>query len=246
MAERFFKDRLWDALERSLRDQTPAFLGFFDEHQAKEAALALGKQPEGFISFFGGYLGAERVMLGFFPSFQEKKSCFPLRAITAVFPDNYSLSHRDVLGTVMSVGVQRETIGDILVEQGRVVLFCRSEIVSLLLQKIDTIGGVGVKLQEGAQEPLPPLASFLILNDTVSSPRLDCVVAVLARISRGSASELIKKELVSVNHTIIRSVSLEVKENDVLSIRGYGKFRIDSIGPPTRKQRLHFSVRKYI
>ena len=79
MAERLFKDRLWDALERSLRDQTPAFLGFFDEHQAKEAALALGKQPEGFISFFGGYLGAERVMLGFFPSFQEKKSCFPLR-----------------------------------------------------------------------------------------------------------------------------------------------------------------------
>ena len=118
MAERFFKDRLWDALERSLRDQTPAFLGFFDEHQAKEAALALGKQPEGFISFFGGYLGAERVMLGFFPSFQEKKSCFPLKAITAVFPDHYSLSHRDVLGTVMSVGVQRETIGDILVEQG--------------------------------------------------------------------------------------------------------------------------------
>lgn len=246
MAERFFHDRLWDAVERALRDLTPQFVGFLDEHQAKEAAAVLEKQPEGFLSFFGGYPGAERVMLGLFPSCPSDSALFPLKAVTANFPKNYSLSHRDILGTVMSLGVQRETVGDILVEQGRAVFFCRSEIAPLLLQEIDTIGGVGVKLQEGAQDPLPPLASFLVLNDTISSPRLDCIVAVLARTSRGTASELIKRELVSVNHAVARSVSLDVKENDVLSIRGYGKFRIDSIGPLTRKQRLRFSARKYI
>lgn len=246
MADRFFQDRLWDCFERAQRDKKPQFIGFLDEHQAKEAATALGTQPEGFLSFFGGYQGAERVLLGFFPSLQGEASLFPLDAVTASYPKNCSLSHRDVLGTIMSLGVQRETVGDILVEPGRIVFFCRREIAPLLLQEMETIGGVGVKLQKGMQEPLPPLASFLPINDTISSPRLDCIVAVLARTSRGTAAELIKKELVSINHTVTRSVNLEVKEEDVLSIRGHGKFRIDSIGPLTRKQRLRFSARKYI
>ena len=84
------------------------------------------------------------------------------------------------------------------------------------------------------------------ISDTISSPRLDCVVAVLARLSRGAAAAMIQRDLVSLNHTVTRSLSAEVRESDVLSIRGYGKFRVDSIGPLTKKQRLRFCARKYI
>ena len=246
MSDRFFQDRLRDAASRALRDNAPTFLGFFDEHQAKEAAAFLGARTPYSVAFYGGYPSAERVMVGFFPSSKIELSLFPITAITAEFPAEYSVSHRDVLGSLMALGLQRETLGDILVEPGRAVTFCRCEIAPLVLQELDTIGGVGVRLQKGAQEPLPPLASFLHINDTISSPRLDCIVAVLARTSRGAAAELIKKELVAVNHTSCRLGNIEIKEDDILSIRGYGKFRIDSIGPLTRKGRLRFCARKYI
>lgn len=150
-------------LEAKLRDAVriaergrPHFVGFLDERQAGVAQTIMRRTGFSNYLLWGGYAEAERVLFGAFPDYLE--ACpeeFPLETVTVSYRQCDSLTHRDFLGSLLSKGVVRETIGDILVEPGRAVLFARAEVTDFLLQQTDKIGRVGVKLSRGAQEPLP-------------------------------------------------------------------------------------------
>ena len=239
-------------LEAKVRDclrmaqRRPCFLGFLDESQRAQCQDLLKWEKGTSFLFWGGYDQAERTMLGFFPDYLEPSAQeFPLEAVTFRYRAGDKLSHRDFLGSFMALGVERDVLGDILVGEGCCVAFLRREMAPYFLDNIRKIGRVGVKASLGAEEPLPVRREFQELSGVVASARLDCLVGLLCRTSREKAAGLITAGAVQRNHWETYSQGERVEEGDVLSIRKYGKFIIDQLGPLTAKGRLSVKCRKY-
>ena len=239
--------KLQDAVQLCLFNNRAHFIGFLDEREAEFAKKVMSKSAFKNYMFWGGHDASERVVFGAFPDYMApEESSFPIMPITATFRNNDTLSHRDFLGALMSAGVNRDTLGDLLVEEGRCVLFVKAEVAEFILLQITKIGRVGVKLVKGMQEPLPQGKNFATFTDVVASARLDCMVAAAISTSREKASAMITAGMVMLNHVETVSVSAVVHDGDKLSVRGKGRFVLDQIGPVTKKGRLSIAGRKYI
>ena len=245
--EAWLRSRIEDTLSLCERRSAPSFLGFLDETEQQIARIALRHADPECISFWGGYEGAERCVLGCFPDFLPMTTdVFPLQRLVFRYRSERSLSHRDVLGTLLAHGIKRETIGDILCDDSLVVVFLREEIVPYIREQMVKIGGVGVKLLDDYDGPLPAARSYATIQDTIASARLDAIVKALTRTSREKAAQMIISGVVSLNHIVLTDVSAAVADGAVVSVRGYGRFIVDRIGPQTKKGRLILNARKCV
>ncbi len=228
------------------RTSTPKFMGFLRPEEATiVAATALKSGLK--HTFFGGYEDAERVFFGVFPDWCDiTHDLFPITALTITFREQDLLSHRHFLGTFMSLGITRESVGDILTEKGRAVAFFKKEVADYILSQLKKVSGAGVKAEEGFSLPLPGMSGFEEITDTVASARLDCVVAALLSVSRGTACEYISQKLVSVNSLCTEKGVKTVVSGDKITVKGKGKFLIESIDTFTKKKRLILKAKKYI
>lgn len=243
---RFFTAMLEDAVELCARRGRPAFTVFLTEAEQAASEPLMKRLGANFL-FWGGFDEAERRMLGIFPAYdQPDTGLFPMDSVTVSFRASESVDHRAVLGTLMAQGIERSCVGDILIESGRCVFFCRSTVTRALLADIDKIGGVGVKLSRGHSGPLPAAHGFRDISATVASARLDCVTAALAGVGRTQAEELITAGEVMIDSCICKKVSQPVSCGQKVTIRGKGKFIIDDLNTVTRKGRLVLSARKYV
>ena len=239
--------RLRDAERLAQSGGRPRFVGFLDERQAEYAKKIMSNLCCENYMLWGGYGGAERVVFGVFPDFAApEEEAFPVAALTASFRRCDTLTHRDFLGALLANGIERETLGDILVEEGRCAIFARSEIADFILTQTEKVGRVGVSIKAGMQEPLPEGRRFEEFSTVVASARLDCIVAAAVGESREKSCELIRAGLVMLDHEVTTSVSAPVSQGSKLSIRGKGRFVLDRLGPVTKKGRLSIAGRKYI
>ena len=246
MEQSLLVSRIKDAVRLSDTSATPKFVGFLRPEEVADVLSSVRLQGCRY-SFFGGFPDAERVYFGAFPDWCEPEDgYFPISALTFKFRESDTLSHRHFLGTFMSLGITRETVGDILIEKGRSVAFFSSDIVSFVKTQITKISGAGVAVTEGFSEPLPGHTGFSELSDTVASARLDCVVAALIGGSRSKAAELIEQKLVLLNSVCCDKTVKTVKNGDTVTVRSKGKFIIDSIDGKTKKDRLILKAKKYI
>ena len=228
------------------RRNRPVFTDFLTEAEQAAAESVMNRLHANYC-FWGGFEEADRRMLGVFPPYDEPVAeQFPIDGVTVSFRAADSVEHRSVLGTLMAQGIERACVGDILIESGRCVFFCRRTVTPALISDVAKMGGVGVKLSEGFEWPLPAAHRFMDLSTTVASARLDCVTSALAGVGRGRAEELIASGEVMINSVICKKVSQTVCEGDKLTVRGTGKFIIDDLGTVTRKGRLILSARKYV
>lgn len=238
------KDRVFDTANIAEKTNCPKFFGFLTEEQAIFAKRLLENQRFKF-DFFGGYSEAKRVMLCCLPDWADEAE-YPIVGITAVYRKTDILSHRDFLGSLMALGLKRETVGDILIEDGRAVIFLTDKAAKYVLCQVEKVGKVGVKLSLGFEEPLPKVGVLKEFTETVASERLDCVVSAVAGISRSLAVEKIEQSMVTVNSVIIEKPTRQVNEGDIISVRGKGKFIIDSVKDKTKKDRIILKYRKYV
>ncbi len=212
---------------------------------------------------FGGYDGAERKLAFFLPDFLSGFDGSPKEKAIEFYPDEFacairaikvvgsgyrSLSHRDHLGSLLSLGIERESLGDIVVlSDFEAVIFCTDAIFRFLLESVDRIASDKVTVTEfipdstfSAKKELMPI------NDTVASPRLDCVVAALTNLAREKAQTAIKNGLCSLDYLEELRPDREIIPPCTISVRGYGKFNVLSIGGETKRGRLRLSAEKYI
>lgn len=211
-----------------------------------EIALCVAKQFDCEPQLFGGYPGAQRQMLCLHPSFISVwEQDFPLEAIGFRYKKEYTLSHRDVLGTILSLGVKRETVGDILIGEGQAAAFVSSSIALPILTDMEKIGGVGVAITPGLPQDFQSKQSKQAFSAVVSSLRLDGVVAALTGESREKAQKLVLGGLVRINGRTEQKSAATVCIQDELSIRGYGKFQITN-QTDTKKGRIRISFFKFV
>lgn len=195
--------------------------------------------------FYGGYPDAERVMLGVFPGEEADRGDFPILPITISLPKLSALSHRDILGSLMALSITRESIGDILIEPRRAIVFLAPAAGELALSELSRIGSAGVVCERGADLSSLPEQQYSIIDSTVSAMRLDAVVAAFIQKSRQTATGLIAAGLVSKNGRLQDSQSARVDSGDKISVRGHGKALIHEKGP-SKKGRIRIEIRKYL
>ncbi|MDE7280218.1 MAG: RNA-binding protein, partial [Ruminiclostridium sp.] len=192
-------------------------------------------------SFYGGYADAARKI---FAADESADKDFPLSAITFFFRKQDSLTHRNFLGTLMSLGISRDLIGDIKVGQGEAVIFLSSAAVSLVLNEVTKIGKVGIRAEEGIRAEIPP-QEYEILSQTVSSLRADAVVSAVCGISREKSSSLIRSGSVVLSGVQLDIVSDNIEIGEIFSVKGYGKYILSEIGNTTKKGKVHITIKKY-
>jgi len=241
--EKAFLKRLEDL---SRAETVPRFSDFLTQRQV-DIALSYAEQAgRDNMMLYGGYPEAERKMLGVFPSYIEPSAeDFPLGAVTVSYREDSDISHRDILGSCMGLLITRESIGDIIVNDGGAVLFATQHIVGLIVGELVKIGRVGVRCEFRAGGEIHRNDSFDHLRGTVKSLRIDSLVSLLANTSREKGAVLIKADKVQKNHVSMYSVSAQFEAGDVITIRGYGKFVVDNIGNLTKKGRFPVEYKKY-
>lgn len=233
----FLLARVKDAIELSQSRNVPRFIGFLNEVQARYVA-DYAKSAHAKHCFFGGYDGAERTVFCALPDWADDSVEFPIAGVTVTYRKIDKLTHRDFLGTLMSFGITRESVGDILVEEGRAVLFVHQDILRYVTTQLEKVGGVGVVVTLGFQQPLPCVDDFKEIRTTVASARLDAIVAHLVGISRDKSVELVQSGRVFVNQIECQNPSKRILSGDHITIRQKGKFIIDSVDETTKKGRI--------
>lgn len=223
------------------------FSSFLNERQQLLAQEVIRRRRLTGWMLYGGYPDAVRRMAGFFPEWEQPDGGrFPLTAVTVHLPKGAEPSHRDVLGSLMALGIRRDCLGDIRISGRRCEVFAQDSVVGLILDELVKVGGYGVKCETGAPDDFAGEERFCELRGTVHSLRLDALVSVLTGLAREKGAALIKAELVRQNDRTAQSVSAEFCAGDVITIRGHGKYRVDEIGNPTKKGRLPLLCRKYM
>ena len=174
--------------------------------------------------------------------YDDIKPEFPVSALEFRYRNCDKLTHRDFLGDLMSLGIERETVGDILVEDGRTIVFIKSELKDYIVSQISKIGNVGVKISDADLSNLPKGRGTEDLSLVVSSLRLDNIVAAVTGLSREKTKSLIFAGNVSLNYIQTMNVSQLVAEGDVLIIRGKGKYILNAVMGETKKGRIRISL----
>ncbi|MBQ4226482.1 MAG: RNA-binding protein [Oscillospiraceae bacterium] len=235
-----------DMAEDSSRTNRQRFSQFLDERQAMLAESMLSAGRTALFRFFGGYEGAHRVMLCVYPDeySEPENSDFPMKAVTYTYRKQDKPTHSQFLGTLMSRGITRATVGDIIVSEGRTVVFvCESAVRDA--EDIGRVARIGVTSSVSDSADISSADSFEEIKTVVSSPRLDCIVSAVSGLSREKAAALIKGEGAEVNYCQVCSPDVRLKDGDIFSVRGKGKYIFDGIGGTTKKNRIYITLRKY-
>ena len=246
--DRLLLARILDKYEQMERRNAPAATGFLSPREAAmaEALLHTAGVRTGF-RFDGGYEGAERTILQFLPDWAEGGEA-ELVFLRASFRDPMaSLTHRDLLGSLMALGVERNRVGDILVSPHSADIVAAPSLRDFFLREWESAGRTRLTVTEiGRADLLVPAAQVKVIRDTAASLRLDTVTAAAFSLSRGEAAEQIAAGRLSVNHLPCRKGDRLLSPGDLLSLRGGGRARLAEVGGPTRKGRLSIVIERYL
>ncbi len=206
--------------------------------------------------YFGGYDEAERTVAFFIPSmfniesiekyFYENPDDCPF-CLIKISKDRFStLSHRDYLGSIMALGVKRETIGDIIVADDCAYVFALKSVCGYLCENLTKAGRGTLKCEICSINDFSPKETETeTVFASVASLRLDNVVSSAFNLSRTNSSLAIKSGLVYINSVQIMKNDFIIKEKDKIVLRGRGKVILDEIIGENKKGRIHINLKKY-
>ena len=211
--------------------------GRFVTGEERSLALRAAREARVAASFDGGWPDAERVQVCFHPAWAEAE--FTAVWLEVRWAAKFArVEHRDLLGSLMALGMDRAFFGDLIALEDRAYLLCMPEVAARLPVEWNQAGNVPIKVRALEEAPAiePPKGDFL--RDTVASLRLDCILASGMKTSRSRAAEIIRMGAVAVDHMIEERIDRLLEAGQLLSVRGFGRIRLLEVGNPTRKDRL--------
>lgn len=211
--------------------------GRFVTGEERAMAVHAAREARVDVSFDGGWPDAERVQVCFHPAWAEAEftACWLEIRWAAKFAH---VEHRDLLGSLMALGMDRAFFGDLIALEDRAYLLALPEVAARLPMEWDKAGNVPIKVTLLEEPPViaPPKGDML--RDTVASLRLDCILSAGMKTSRGRAAEIIRTGAVAVDHMPEERTDRILEAGQLLSIRGFGRIRLSEVGDRTRKDRL--------
>lgn len=221
---------------------------------------------------FGGYDSAERQMAAFLPEdalslrgryqqeftnftnnseispdavfFVEKIAVLRISPLYEKFADE--LTHRDYLGAVMSLGLERGKVGDILIDRSNALIFIDKKLKDFIKEELTRIRHTSVLVSEESWNDFRYTQKVQEIKGTVASVRLDALLSLAFSSSRSKLTGLIEAGKVFVNGRLTTSNGYQIKEQDIISVRGMGKFKYVERLSVTKKNRIYVLIHKYI
>ncbi len=245
----FIKKRLRELADRSFHEHRYLYSDFLSLY-----GLSAFHEISQELSFaapfvFGGCKEAERCMVRFGSEelfgYEEP---FPIRILSirpAMAKYAQSLSHRDFLGSVIGLGLEREKLGDIFVKENEACMFVQEGVADYIAEQLTTVKHTNVRvtfLSDVPEGMMPKLSEKSVL---VSSNRIDGILSKLYGISREEAGRLIKNGCVFFDGKTVTKSTVSPASGQVVSVRGYGRFIFDGEGNRTKKDKLHLHLRVY-
>lgn len=232
--------RAEDLARRCERSGTVTSTGFLTPAEQYRIKQRLGSNALCRIVFSGGAEGCERAAAFFLPDYMEKEDFDAAEYIRAIELTAHfgAPGHRDYMGALLAMGIGREWMGDIWVEENRAYVFCLPSVLRHLLS-LDKVGRCGVTAREIAPADVPARQlSTKSKSFSVMSMRLDAVTGGMFDISRTEAAKQIGAGNVNLNYEQCLKPDCPVREGDIVSLKGAGKGTVSGTGGTSRKGRL--------
>lgn len=248
-SENLLKSRLKDLAQKSYQSNVYTYTGFLSL-----AELGDFYEMERELSFVpytqsGGYPGAERAMLRFgseeLLGYAEEFpiTCIKIEPRMQKFADD--LSHRDFLGALMNLGIERSTLGDIVLEENTGYLFCTETIAPFILEQLIKIKHTNVRCAAAETVPVQKEEDLEEIKIQITSERIDAVIARVYRLSRSESMEQFRQKKIFVNGRLCENNSYSLKEKDAVTVRGYGKFIFSGNQSYSKKGKINAVVLLY-
>lgn len=226
--------RFNELYNRANQNYYPVFSDFLNLEE--QSVLAKSYLP---CVLYGGYEGAERVVAGFGDNVCEQDfpiRCVEIKPVNKKFADK--LSHRDFLGGLMNLGIKRELLGDIIIFENSAYLFCLDKISNYIKDNLSRVRHTTVEVNEVDAPPVKAVEPKGAEEMVIASLRVDVAVCQVYNLSRNECAKLFETEKVFINSRKLESRSYQLKEGDMVSVRGYGRFQFVSVVRKTKKDRL--------
>ena len=245
----FFLKRIRELANLSYQRDIVTFSDFLNLNEQNMVSSLKQQFPQVVMETFGGYDNAERQMVAFHPdalafTWEYPIDCLKIEPKAIKFSEN--LSHRDYMGALLNLGVDRSVIGDIIVQEKAAWFFCQSKMTEFFLENLCRVRHTHIlitKVNDPEEFPHPNLES---INGTCASVRLDSLIALAFKASRSSMVSYIESGQVFVNGKLITSNGYEPKEGDIVSVRGKGRFIFDGVSHQTKKGRCGVHILLYV
>ena len=209
---------------------------------AEQALLPQAARGEA-CCLFGGWESAERRIACFGEAAEVSAPiiCLRISPLSAKFAEE--LGHRDYLGALMSLGVRREVLGDIILSEGSAYLFCLDSISDFIIAELSQIRRTSVRCEAVEALPKTAMPTSEEKEVVVSSVRLDALVSSVWSLSRSEGQELISQGKVFINGRETASAAASPVEGDIISVRGLGRFQYCGVARETKKGRIRVTVK---
>lgn len=250
--DRILLSHLLDKQRQSQQQSRLVATWFLDLRQQQLCSRALEMAGAQGAVLAGGHPQAERRTMVFLPEYWESIEDVPQDGLPFVALEIASrwptpLTHRDYLGALMGLGIRREMLGDILMQEEGCQLVVMEELGDFICQSLEKVGNASVNCQQIPLDQLePPQQQVKILRDTVASLRLDAVLTVAFNLSRGDAAEAVRRGMVQVEGVVQQKPDRLVEQGARISLRGKGKAILAQVGGLSKKGRINLEVHRLL
>ncbi len=235
-----FIDMATDWIKQCEDQYTPVLTPFLDPRQFYILETLVGKSNEIHLFSYGGYEAAERKRAFVCPAyFEPRQEDFEISLYEIHYPTKFAtLSHGKILGTLLSSGLKRTYFGDIISDGESWQFFVDETMGNYVTSQVNKIGHISVRIEEKMYTGLlVPKDSWTIINDTVSSMRVDTLLSSVFNVSRQRAKQMIESGKVKVNWTQMDRSDFPLDLLDIVSVRGYGRLQIQEIEGKSKKDK---------
>ncbi len=244
------KRRVLDLANRCYQQNIYTFSGFLNAAEVSDVYTM--ERELDFVPWklFGGTEGCERQMLRFGSEetlgYEEEFpiSCVVIRPSAPKFAED--LSHRDFLGALMNLGIERDVLGDIIVREAVGYVFCEDAMAAYLAEHITQVRHTSMSTEITKECPKQAAPQFAEEEFVVSSNRCDAVVAKAYKLSRTQSTDLFRAGKIFVNGRQYDRNSGILKNGDIVSVRGFGKFVFRGFLQATKKGRIRVGIARYV
>lgn len=245
--QRLLFAKVLDAAQSSAVRHKKTATDFMDRNKSNYFFEKVKNMQDINVMIFGGNEQSERCMIAFAPSYMElTEQDFPIKALHITKNKKFgqaNLSHRDYLGAILGLGIDRAKVGDIIVLEEETICYIHSDLAEYVQNTLEYVSRtkVSVSVSDIFVVTLPEKV-WKYHTMTVASLRLDAIASGGFHLARAKIQECIKKEIVQVNWNTVTSPSFLLKEGDMISVRGFGRIKLFEIGNVTKKDRICVTI----
>ncbi|KRM12553.1 YlmH/Sll1252 family protein [Paucilactobacillus suebicus] len=232
-------------ITQAIDQYSPVLTHFMNPRQRYIAQTLVNRQDDVSILSNGGFSNAEMQRLLIYPTYyQPEIEDFQIQVLDVKYPEKFAeIKHRQILGTLVSQGIERETFGDIITDGHKWQVMVEANLSDYIRVQVDKIANIRVQLIPiSLDDVISQISDAEEIQTTVSSLRLDAIIASSFNYSRNRSKELIEHGKVRLNWEDIDKPDYPVAIHDLISVRHGGRIKLTDVGNPTKKNKLHVSL----